>query len=251
MKLSSIFNSSTRGPITVGVVSFGVGVVVGMGAHYILTRQKVEVVVHEEPEHIVFDSGELEDLVRSHGADTFQKPPEIEVVSDVPPEDLGAEFVHKKMEEPVIIVPEPPVVVDEPVLKSVFAGSDDEWDYDTELATRSEAEPHIIHVDEFYENETEYSQSTLTYYVGDDILADAQDSPVYNFHGIVGTMKFGHGSGDPNVVYIRNDKRKAEYEIFKHDGLFSVEVMGLSIEDNARVKDLKHSHHVPRFIIKE
>ncbi len=103
--------------------------------------------------------------------------------------------------------------------------------------------PNVLHKDEFYGEESGYTQVTLTYYAGDQILCDEDDSPVYNHELITGPLLFGHGSNDPNVVHIRNDKRKAEYEILFDPGLYSVDILGLEIENNTRVQDLKHSQN--------
>ncbi len=84
----------------------------------------------------------------------------------------------------------------------------------------------------------------MTYYAGDNIMNnDEEESPMYNHDGITGPLRFGHGSDDPNVVYIRNDKRKVEYEILYDPGLYSEEVLGLEIENNQRAKDIKHSNN--------
>lgn len=129
---------------------------------------------------------------------------------------------------------------------TVFESTDEVWVWETEIAGRTTLEPYILHKDEFYGEETEdYTQTTLTYYAGDDILVDQDDKPVYNYHSVVGPLRFGHGSDQEGVFYVRNDKLKAEYEVVHDDGLYSVEVLGLEIEENDRVKGLKHS--VPRF----
>ena len=55
-------------------------------------------------------------------------------------------------------------------------------------------------------------------------------------------MKFGHGSDDPLVVYIRNHQNKAEYEILRESGSFQVEVMGLdALADIDNERQLSHS----------
>ena len=54
-------------------------------------------------------------------------------------------------------------------------------------------------------------------------------------------MKFGHGSNDPTVVFVRNDKYKAEYEVLKHDGAYQVDVLGLDWDEAEIAEDIKHS----------
>jgi hypothetical protein len=91
-------------------------------------------------------------------------------------------------------------------------------------------------------NEMDYNQETLTYYKGDDIVADQSDTPIYNHSGLMGDLKFGHGSGDANVVYIRNDSIQMEWEVLLHEGSFEVEVVGLQVEREYEESDIKHAH---------
>ncbi len=121
------------------------------------------------------------------------------------------------------------------------------WDYDQELLNRDPNTPYIIHKDEFIENEHDYSQETLTYYAGDEIMADPHDTPLYGWFDMMGPLKFGYGSEDPNVVYIRNDTLHYEWEVLKHNGRFEVEVGGLTIEDEYTKQDLKHSNSPRKF----
>ena len=127
---------------------------------------------------------------------------------------------------------------------SVFDHEEDTWDYDVELPLRTPNAPYIIHRDEFYSQEIETnSQSTLTYYAGDDVLCDEQDSPVYDYKRIVGTLEFGKGSEDISIVYVRNEKLEAEWEIILDHGYFQTEVLGEEIEHSYERRDLKHSLH--------
>ncbi len=111
------------------------------------------------------------------------------------------------------------------------------------MQKRSDKQPYVLHKDEFFADENGYSQITLTYYAGDNILVDESDVPIYNHVDVVGDLLFGHGSGDPKTVYIRNDKQHAEYEVLHDEGLYSQEVLGLEIENNLRVQEIKHSHN--------
>lgn len=130
---------------------------------------------------------------------------------------------------------------------SIWEGVDSDvpgWDWENEQKHRLGTEPYILHKTEFLEQETDYDQQTLTYYAGDDKLTDERDVPLYNVSEVVGScLQWGHGSGDPNVVYIRNDKLHAEYEVVKHDGRFEVEVLGLDEQTEYEEAELKHSAH--------
>lgn len=127
---------------------------------------------------------------------------------------------------------------------NIFTQEDPTWDYDEEEKKReaNPNKPFIIHRDEFDGREAEgYGRSSLTYYSGDDVLCDERDIPVYEPHKIVGELIFGKGSGDPSIVYVRNDVLEMEYEVILDRGHYVVQVLGETIEDNLADKDLKHS----------
>jgi hypothetical protein len=101
---------------------------------------------------------------------------------------------------------------------------DDDWDAEAEEANRNPERPYIISHDEFMENSYEHSQTTLTYYEGDDVLAEADDQVVFEVESVVGVdnlSQFGHGSRDPNVVYIRNERTESDYEVVKNPGSYA------------------------------
>lgn len=127
-----------------------------------------------------------------------------------------------------------------PAKHNVFTNQHADWDYDEEVSKRNKSAPYIIHEDEYISSESEYRQETLTYYQGDDIMADPTDTPIYNHHGIIGELLFGHGSNDPGVVYVRNDQLEIEWEILLHTGSFEQEVLGLQLE-RLNEKELRHS----------
>lgn len=124
---------------------------------------------------------------------------------------------------------------------SVFSGDEDDWDYTEELKQRGKEHPYIIHRDEYFAEEENYSQSTLTYYRGDNVLCDELDTPIYNMEKVVGTLVFGKGSNDPMVVYVRNENLEADYEVLLDHGYYQTEVLGQAIEDDLNTDDVKHS----------
>ena len=129
---------------------------------------------------------------------------------------------------------------DDSLVVNVFSDEDDDWDYEEEEQTRNPDHPYVIHRDEYDQNEDDYGQSTLTYYAGDNILCDEHDVPVYDPERVVGALQFGHGSKDPSICFIRNDRLLAEYEVLFDPGSFQEEVLGQD------PRDLKH-HRVPKF----
>lgn len=100
--------------------------------------------------------------------------------------------------------------------------------------------PYVISADEYFEGEKEYTQLTLTYFAGDDVLADEGEMPLVEVDATVGNAnldRFGDRSKDPNVVYIRNDRLEIDYEVCKSTGKYAEEVAGF----------VEHSYkHPPR-----
>lgn len=134
----------------------------------------------------------------------------------------------------------------DPEVQTVFKQDDpqddpstDAWNYEQEAASRGSVFPFVVHHDEFVLNEDDYEQVTLTYYSEDDVLADERDQILPDQNSVVGLenlQKFGHGSEDPNVVYIRNPRLEVDYEVCRSEGSFAREVHGLDNDD-----ELKHS----------
>lgn len=122
-----------------------------------------------------------------------------------------------------------------------------EWDAGKELSSRTRNAPYVLHQNEFLEHETDSTQYTYTYYAGDDVLCTEDDEPIQLYTRRVGQLRFGYGSEDPNVFYVRNEKRNEEYEIIRNEGHYSVEVLGLEMEAQIEAQELKHSKGVPKF----
>jgi hypothetical protein len=103
------------------------------------------------------------------------------------------------------------------------------WDFEEELAHRTETEPFILHHDEYYEGEKDYIQSSLTYFEGDDVLVDDKQVPIPDSDSVVGDenlRRFGHGSRDNNLLYIRNDRMEIDFEVVRSTGSYTKEVLG-------------------------
>lgn len=162
------------------------------------------------------------------------------VGSDEPtrtPEDSEVEVCDTSPVEP-----EPVPEVLTPETRNVFSIP---WDSSNE-AGRSEDAPYVLHQDEYFADEKGYRQTQLTYYAGDDILTDDHQVPIYDT-SILGNYVFGQGASDPDSVYIRNDKLKAEYEVVREHTHYQVAVMGLHAEEMAENDELRHSQRILRF----
>lgn len=87
----------------------------------------------------------------------------------------------------------------------------------------------ILEKEEFFENKTDFIQSTLTYYEADNTLVDEQEDVIGDVAKIVGEkglQSFGKKNDDPNVVYIRNNTLQLEFEVVRSNGFYVVEVLG-------------------------
>lgn len=224
-KLSNLLQNRGAIPTVVGLVAFGGG----LGIGYILGKRRLTVLLQEVVDYIetaeddgqmtIFDQ-EFEDHLSENKAKFLAK------------FDYNEIAVQGEVENQFEEIP--------PNVINIFTNADADWDYEAELSTREHEAPYVIHKDEFFADEMGFKQETLTYYSGDDIMADPQDTPIYNYGGLMGELKFGHGSKDPNVVYIRNEVIHMEWEVLLHQSSFEHEVLGLSMEKDAE-HDLKHS----------
>jgi len=119
---------------------------------------------------------------------------------------------------------------------NVFDKEEDEWDW-SEIDHRDPTKPYIIHHDEFMQGEKDYEQQTVTYFEGDDVLTDDRDGRIDDVEDTVGEdnlMKFGHGSKDNNVVYIRNDRMCVDFEVMRSTGKYSEQVLGFIEHSDSR-----------------
>jgi hypothetical protein len=220
------------GMIGVGVGSFIMGAVAG---YLFSEKRKEKVPVEEEDLQLQFDF-HREENDRQYHKKVAELTSLAEEIKGRVEEKLESrsEQVAREMHEYVIPADAP-------------GTDDDDWDYEVELRNRDEAHPYTIHQDEFFANEKDYNQVTLTYYAGDDVLCDELDVPIYNPQTIVGQLRFGHGSNDAMVVFIRNDKMEAEYEIQLEPGKYAVEILGAKAEDDILDDDVKHGNAIHKF----
>ncbi|MCA1800665.1 MAG: hypothetical protein LC687_06440 [Actinobacteria bacterium] len=114
------------------------------------------------------------------------------------------------------------------------SSADSEFDYAEELKHRTPDHPYIISEEEYMNNETSYDQSQLTYYEGDGTLADSRDKEIPLIDNVAGEdnlTQFGHGSGDVNIVFIRNERLELDFEVLRSEGKYAHEVLGFEHSD--------------------
>jgi hypothetical protein len=114
-------------------------------------------------------------------------------------------------------------------------------DMEQEILNRVGDKPYVITKEEYLEGRDGFEQIELSYYQGDDVLADEREQPIPDEETTVGNdnlTRFGHGSEDPNIVYVRNETLEADFEITRSFGSYAQEVLGF---DSSETKGLKHS----------
>lgn len=218
------------GGFLLSVTSAAVGFVIAERKY----RRKYEVLAESEiaemREHFARkelareEKGDLVEIAKAQG---YEVPPASEIAEKVAERHVG---------------PPPPAPVVESETKNIFTDQEQpthvihEWDYEQEVASRKNGRPYVIHVDEV--GETGYEPVTsYTYYAGDDVLCDERDVIVDDRNALIGDEnldKFGHGSNDPVIVYIRNPEIHTEFEIIKSDKTYAEEVHGLKHADYPR-----------------
>jgi hypothetical protein len=223
-------NTKTIGLLAGGL---GVGLVVGFIIGWRFNRAKIYAEAFAQSEEEV---EKIREMYREATIVKMDDKPKLEEVIEERGYAEKSEEPERQTRPPV---PIPPTVVlseqtEIPTIKLETGKSKDlDWNYEEELAKRTPDQPYIIHEDEFAENETQYRQESLTWYAGDEILADENEDKIETPNDIVGLenlSRFGHGSGDYNVVFVRNNERQMEYEISRVPNSFSEEVLGIHDE---------------------
>lgn len=92
----------------------------------------------------------------------------------------------------------------------------DEFDDIADVTLRTPDRPYIITEEEYQEGAEAFDQSALNYYTGDGVLADDHGDPVVDIDEAVGDenlLRFGHGTHDPDLVHIRNERFRIDFEV--------------------------------------
>lgn len=124
-----------------------------------------------------------------------------------------------------------PFEADEEVISTVedlvqsYISENDEKPHD---ATDDDG-PFIVSVDSFQNEYETHSKNTLTYYEADNVLTDDRDEVITDPDEYVGPDaldSFGEGSDDENVVYVRNLKKEADYEVIRDERAYQEVILG-------------------------
>ena len=232
------------------IVAFSVGV----GSGWILaernTKKKFEAYANEEIESvkqhyaILRKEGSYSDPVKlaEEIIDKEQYSLDLDGLKGPQDPETAIEESKNVFDNP-IEVPEDDELAGDPTHN--FESSDPEtyWSWDEELERRENEpdKPYVITLEEYMAGEKNYTQTALTYFDGDDVLADERDSIIEDIEATVGRenmLRFGHASNDRNLVYIRNDRIELDFEVVHSDGKYAEEVLGF-VEHADKPKSLR------------
>jgi hypothetical protein len=221
-----------------GIGYFGIGLIIGAGIGFYYGHKHLKEKLRAE----AFEESkiEVEQIREAYSARAVVKekpgtPEEIvkEQGYEGPPVAAGADATVTRLkasvpvQEPIQYHRAPPP--QEPA-KPVH---DPQWNFEEELAKRVPGEPHVIHEDEYHETEDGlprpgWTQTAMTYYARDDVLTNERDEVVPNADEVIGqyNLRFGVGSTDPDLVFIRNPDRMLEMEITRVDKSYEEHVLG-------------------------
>jgi hypothetical protein len=217
-------NTTTVGYVLGGVA---VGLVVGFAVGYRFNKEKIKAEAFRQSEAEV---EKIRELYQQKTVAATPKPPVEEIIEERGYK--GPEIAYDRplkppvpgVVEPVVVVPPPVVIVEETEVRIPV------WNYDEELEKRVHGQPYIIHQDELADKQDEYNRVIYTYYAGDDVLVDEENGhPLPHADIVVGVenLKFGYGSDDENVVFVRNDRLELDMEICRTPDSYEEKILGL------------------------
>lgn len=178
----------------------------------------------------------LDEIVEREGYSVSSTSPPLAVT---PPQAVVAAAEEAREQEASAAAPvvEETEVEERNVFKDAEAPpAEGEWDYQREIRRRSPVKPYVIHIDELDEMPT-YDRVIYTYYEGDDVLCNEGDDVVAEVDrdklvGEENLGRFGHGSNDSNIVYIRNDRLEMQFEVVLSPNSYQAEVAGFVEHSN-------------------
>ena len=234
-----------RRDILIAVGASAASAVISGALAYLIAKRRFERILDDEvqavKEHYAKKAGEkvfkkektmsLDDLAKAAG----------EYRAKLEREEYAEKVEEMGYFEPTSDLPD---VVD--VHGNVMDVSDEEKDFilrgeHYRMMSKGEKKPYIIAYEEYHEDFDHHEKDTLTYYAGDDTLADSMDEIVDDSDykiGENGLDFFGWRSYDENVVYVRNENIGVDFEVLHDPGRYSHVVLGMEIDpdDSPRVK---------------
>lgn len=104
---------------------------------------------------------------------------------------------------------------------------------DPPIILRTPDKPYVIPIGDFMsdveEDYEDYDKITITYYSEDGVLTDDADKVIPDIDksiGLLNLKKFGKDSDNADIVYVRNERIKTDFEIARVDGSYTKIVLG-------------------------
>lgn len=113
---------------------------------------------------------------------------------------------------------------------------------------RSEEEPYVVSISEWSNDEEDFDKITVRYFEEDETVVEelrSETIPIESL-GAANLLRFGVGSQDENIVYVRNEQLKIDFEVIRDEGSYTEQVLGLpewnsrDIKDKPRVKKMRN-----------
>jgi len=258
----AVIRSLNRVKVQYGLLGVAIGAAIGATTAFVIAYRKAETKyskiadaeISEMREHYQakgraleseYAKRPVEDIVKDRGYSSPEAKTDIKPPMAVPPPDTVTEDEVDTPEKRQRVIEN--LDEAETRVKNVFeeAQPTHEWDWHEERKRRSPDNPYVVHYDERLE--MEYEDVTLTYYEGDDVLCNERDEVIAieerdELIGEGNLDRFGHGSNDVSVVYIRNDKLEILYEVVKSPNHYAEEVHGFMNHDAGIRGNLERMH---------
>jgi hypothetical protein len=212
-----------------------VGAALGFFFGFRWNREKIKAEAFKESEE------EVQKIREMYEAKTVAAQPKPSAEEIVEEKGYRVAYTERPLRPPVP-VQEERVVIETP---EVIIQSADVWNYPEEIASRSPDEPYVIHQNEYTENETGYVQKVFTYWLLDEVLTDEENTVITEIDGVVGlkNLQWGHGTDDPDVVFIRNEFLELEAQVCRIEKSYEQEVVGIGPEPES---EIEHSAYPKR-----
>lgn len=108
--------------------------------------------------------------------------------------------------------------------------------------TRDPSKPYVITVEEFMQDNEDYSKITVNYYEDDNTLASEDETIVHHHEKLIGsdfTNYVGWNAGSDHVVYVRNENMSSDFEVLVSQGGYAEEVLGILPDEHPKKKMLE------------
>lgn len=223
--------------VTTGVVSLGIGGVVG----YLLAEKRVSEKYAKQADEEVAkirdryreNYRDLKDKVSEDRRQTQEAKDYLNDTVDKVREKYDVDNVYDEVDTPPHKrVRYDKIVEDEKYFKVEDDEESEEDEKEEEFIVNDEnpsveipkvdpnrSEPFLVSDEDYWVNERDHSQSTLVYYINDDVLIDETEQVIDDEADIVGdALSVFDKNRDLTVVYVRNNRLRADMEIvIDHD----------------------------------